>query len=454
MISSENFIILSSGVALTLLTGSLVKYLCTKTSEQVIEQKQSPSDYVLSKDSKYSKFHPHLKPIFLTNNMKKAQEVATLLGIPIDRMEITESNESLSPINLVIKISSEKFRPTMREEIEVMIGEKQYEPGHQFTENELNESMGQNMSINLKVYVSEPGKEIRVFYSTTNGKIVPKTETENPLCFGWDSMFMPNGFQCTISELGKQRNMFNFRSLVYEQIADYLSGRPSVSIYEGHITVTHADDTMPFEEQKAKFISLCETLGVKAILIELQSGAPKNGNFQFQTSQWYNRPFSDVRKLMTETSKQFMSNHWIAERQKIEATPCLRIGSENCPIEDEDVKNFPLTNYFEFHAKISVPCTQDQVETDQMNLMIKELCAKHQAHLSRNAFKKFDKNEHRFLTLRLYGIGQKKAFARFDALLDALKDQMIEVVGTQREYAVWDTNVNHDAGWIDSGDHQ
>ena len=143
---------------------------------------------------------------------------------------------------------------------------------------------------------------------------------------------------------------------------------------------------------------------------------------------------------MTNISKEILSEGWIVERQKIEATPCLRVGSENCPIEDCDINNYPSTNYFEFHAKISMTKTNKEI--------IKELCEKHQAHLSRNAFKKFDKFDHRFLTMRLYNIGQKTAFAKFDALLDCLKNANIEVVNTQREYAVWDTNVQLDAGWI------
>lgn len=383
---------------------------------------------------------PHLKPILLTNNMKKAQEITTLFGFPFDVMGYDEMMNSL---DLVSNISEEKFRPVLKEEIEVievMIGDKKFDIGYHITEEMLDQMIGQTISICLRVYVAEPGSEIRVFHNKTNGRVVPKSGAINPLCFGWDYMFIPNGFSNTVAEMGQHRNMFNFRSQVYEQISDYLSGRPSTSIYEGHITLSHSNLQMPFEEQKTKFMDLCSKLGVKAILIELQSGIPENGNFQFQTSQWFNRPFCEARKSMTEISKEFMSNGWIVQRQKIEATPCLRTGSINCPIEDTDVKNYPLTNYFEFHAKISM--------TDENEPIIKQLCNEHQTHLSRNAFKKFEQYDHRFLTMRLYGIGQKNAFANFDSLLSDLKKMNIEVVNTQREYAVWDTNVRLDAGWI------
>ena len=194
--------------------------------------KKSTSDSSsASLKSKYDR--PHIKPIFLTNNIKKAQEVSTLFGFPIDVLNLNEGNETSGTLDLVTQMASEKFRPTMREEIEVTIdcpdGIKKFDIGKHITEDELNKFIGHAMSINLKVFVAEPGSAVRVFYNTTNGKIVPKSETINSLCFGWDNMFVPNGYLCTVAELGQQRNMFNFRSQVYEQIADYLSGRPSTS---------------------------------------------------------------------------------------------------------------------------------------------------------------------------------------------------------------------------------
>lgn len=47
-------------------------------------------------------------------------------------------------------------------------------------------------------------------------------------------------------------------------------------------------------------------------------------------------------------------------------------------------------NYFEFHIKVSL-----NPETDVQS--IHELCKKHEAHLSRNAFKKLESGEQRYL---------------------------------------------------------
>lgn len=68
--------------------------------------------------------------------------------------------------------------------------------------------------------------------------------------------------------------------------------------------------------------------------------------------------------------------------------------------------------------------------------------------MSRNAFKKFDDHEHRFVTMRLYGIGQKTAYGKIDAFVEEAFKEGLKVVQVQREYAVWDTNVEFDKGWI------
>ena len=227
-------------------------------------------------------------------------------------------------------------------------------------------------------------------------------------------------------------NILNFRSRLYVMFR--------IFYHVIHITVCTKHLYLTLEEQREKFIKLCSDMGVKAILIELQSGKPENGKFQFQTSKYYKKSFRNVRIDIDKITREFVSQGWIVERQKIEATPCLRPGLVNCPIEDHDIKNYPESNYFEFHAKILI--SPDNENT------VKGLCKTHDAHLSRNAFKKLEFGDHRFLTLRIYGVGQKTSFQRFDRLLNDLDQHLINIIQSQREYAVWDTNVRLDAGWI------
>ncbi len=102
---------------------------------------------------------------------------------------------------------------------------------------------------------------------------------------------------------------------------------------------------------------------------------------------------------------------------------------------------YPSSCYFEFHAKLLL----EPVAVPRLL----PLCAAHAAHLSRNALKAVGAREHRFVTQRLYGVGRAEALARFEACTAALAAAGFEIVSRQREFSVYDTNVNLDAAWLD-----
>jgi len=51
--------------------------------------------------------------------------------------------------------------------------------------------------------------------------------------------------------------------------------------------------------------------------------------------------------------------------------------------------------------------------------------------------------------LRLYGTGRDEALARFEHVLRRLDENKYEIVSTQREFSVFDTNVNLDSAWLE-----
>ncbi|MEO0844753.1 MAG: hypothetical protein AAF063_38725, partial [Cyanobacteria bacterium J06643_5] len=66
------------------------------------------------------------------------------------------------------------------------------------------------------------------------------------------------------------------------------------------------------------------------------------------------------------------------------------------------------------------------------------------------AFKKFiNEKQERFITMRMYGVGYKSAQTGFDKLINCLKAKGFKLSQQQREYAVYDSNLNLDAGWTD-----
>lgn len=212
------------------------------------------------------------------------------------------------------------------------------------------------------------------------------------------------------------------------------------SLFEVHITV--ADDHNRGAEV---FKEDCRKLGVKAILIELESGRPVHGIFQYQTGFWAAGSFDEILRLIDEHSSALQQQGWRVVRQKCEVTPSLLPGHINCPIENEDLEKFPPQNYFEFHVKLEIPTDK----RDEQMAVIRQLVEKHRAHLSRNAFKSFSDCEHRFVTQRVYRKGQREAYAIIDAFVADALATSLNVVQVQREYAVYDTNVDYDAGWVE-----
>jgi len=80
---------------------------------------------------------------------------------------------------------------------------------------------------------------------------------------------------------------------------------------------------------------------------------------------------------------------------------------------------------------------------------LEKICQTHKAHLSTNAFKITDNGtQHRFVTLRLFRVGKNTALRQFDDCISAIEQAGYKVVTKQREYAVYDSNVLLDVGWI------
>jgi hypothetical protein len=78
-----------------------------------------------------------------------------------------------------------------------------------------------------------------------------------------------------------------------------------------------------------------------------------------------------------------------------------------------------------------------------------ELCLAHEAHLSRNASREpVDGIEERFVTLRSYRVGRSTAEQRLHRLLAALERAGEQVIEVESEYAVYDSNLALDAGWL------
>ena len=123
-------------------------------------------------------------------------------------------------------------------------------------------------------------------------------------------------------------------------------------------------------------------------------------------------------------------------RTKIEAVGPHR----DLPQSDEVAAKTPHSNYFEHHAKVTLPSAESEAE-------IARAFAELGAYLSRGA-PRGDGVELRFVTLRSWGLGQASADARFDRVLALAAELGLPLRNRMREYTVYDSALEVDAGWM------
>lgn len=69
-------------------------------------------------------------------------------------------------------------------------------------------------------YTAGPGQEVLIFEGRTDGIIV---EPRGPLTFGWDPIFLPDGFTETYSEMTKEiKNTISHRGKATQKLKEYL----------------------------------------------------------------------------------------------------------------------------------------------------------------------------------------------------------------------------------------
>jgi hypothetical protein len=211
-----------------------------------------------------------------------------------------------------------------------------------------------------------------------------------------------------------------------------LTRRDYTGTFEAHITVKTTNLVA-----RERFCLLCKTLGVKCVLIELPQGLTRS---QPMTASYHHGTLTSVFCEVQVIAQKLMEAGFEVTRIKIEAM----LGNCDVPVTDDEALELPVTNYFEFHVKVILSAIADIK-------VLQQYCCEHDAHLSANAFKQeSDGQQQRFITMRLYNLGKYTAQSRFDLLLTGLKAKGFKFCQQQREYTVYDSNINLDAGWIES----
>ena len=90
--------------------------------------------------------------------------------------------------------------------------------------------------------------------------------------------------------------------------------------------------------------------------------------------------------------------------------------------------------YFEFHVKVR----------DERGHELDTIAREHGGRLSRNG-----RSGSRFITQRVYRADLATAEAQLDGLLAALDSAAISRSGIAREYTIYDSRIELDAGWLE-----
>jgi hypothetical protein len=214
-----------------------------------------------------------------------------------------------------------------------------------------------------------------------------------------------------------------------DRMRDALRNQAGRGTFEAHVTVEATD-----QPGRERFRALCERLGVKSVLIELPRGETPS---QPMTSSYHRGELASVIEEVARLAGALRGEGFPVTRVKLEAV----VTNEGVPRTDEESRRLPPSNYFEFHVKVTLPADADLEP-------LRALCARHDAHLSRNAFREGEGRQERFATLRLYGMGGERAAERFEALRDELNAAGYALSNSLREYSLFDSNLALDAGWL------
>ena len=273
------------------------------------------------------------------------------------------------------------------------------------------------------VAYTEDGRSVKLFVGESSGTVADAPRGEQG--YGWDSVWIPDGFERTLAELSGSKYVVNMRLVPFLELAAELRGTGFDGVFESHVTVASCDEV--------EFAKTCDALGVKALFISLPRGRVAR---QPMTGAHHRGPLHEVMLVVHELARDLARAGFEVIRTKVEAVGAHR----DLPLTDEVAARAPRTNYFEHHAKVVLPSLESEAEVARAFVALG-------AYLSRGA-PRADGVEVRFVTLRSWGLGQASADARFDRVLALAAELGLPLRNRTREYTVYDSALEVDAGWM------
>jgi len=199
--------------------------------------------------------------------------------------------------------------------------------------------------------------------------------------------------------------------------------------FEIHVTFEIANQMIePFKEA-------CHQIDVKPIVIDLENQGETVMRDVMTSSVVYGGNAEAISAIQ-EIRKYLEGEHgFIWKRSKVETVPWHPMAPQT--FRD----NMPGDCYFEAHIGCIVTCEEDKE-------FLQHFSEETGSHLSRNPFKKLDNGAYiNMVTLRSASGNLEDFDEKLKEMTDWLDRQELEYKKVEREFAVYDTNINHDFLW-------
>jgi NTP pyrophosphatase (non-canonical NTP hydrolase) len=217
--------------------------------------------------------------------------------------------------------------------------------------------------------------------------------------------------------------------------------------FEIHVTVDGEYSQLNNQNELLLFKNVCIDIGVKPIVIDLEI----NDGSIIKDVMTSSKHFGDNRSAYEESERvcnELKKHGYKVLRNKIESVPW----HPSAPVISTG-KEIPNSCYFEAHIGITI----EPEEKEELNNFVFNVLSNSSfinltgtAKLSQNFFKKSNDGSKfvNMLTYRSNMCGRPKFKLEVDGIKNLLKEEGFEFDKVEVEYAVYDTNVNHDAKWI------
>jgi NTP pyrophosphatase (non-canonical NTP hydrolase) len=191
---------------------------------------------------------------------------------------------------------------------------------------------------------------------------------------------------------------------------------------------------------RTDFAAICSTLNVKALVLELHNKTGEN-QFDVQTSSFHKGTNRTAYEEMKRISMGLRRADYRVIREKIETVPWH-------PAAPQSSGEMPASCYFETHFVVAIEKRFYENLLESLSERFVPESFEYVVGFSKNQFKNIDEE-----AVKLIVTGRSRLTARWHREADNHVKQRISktkarIIETMTEFAVYDTNVSHDDGWI------